>query len=309
MEYLVVCLQSLFLILITPLFVGILNAFKAHLRGYTPAKITQPYYDIKRLFGKGMVISNSSSFITLYGPSIALAFVISASFLIPVFYTSESVKFGNIILLIFIFSAVSVITALIGIDAASTFGGMGSSRENFVHLFVEPVILTTLAFLYFETKSLNTFKMSFSIANSSFPSPAHFLTFIAFFIIVLTINARMPVDNPETHLELTMIHEAMILDLSGTNLAYIELASKIKLILSIALLVNLFIPFGIATTINLTSLIFGLIAFVVKTLFVIFTIALVESYMAKSRLFRVPELLVFAFSLTIISIGMLYFRF
>lgn len=307
MDYILVALQSIFLLIITPLFIGILKRMKAFIRGYQGAPITQPYFDIQRLFNKGMVVSNSSSFISLYGPSICLAFSIIISFLVPVFFTTDMISFGNVFLVVFMVSVIKIITTLIGLDCASTFGGMGSSRESFISLFAEPVMLLVFSILYFESNNFNAFKMSFEINNKGI-SAAHFLALAAFFLLVLAENARMPVDNPETHLELTMVHEAMILDISGRNLAFIELASAIKFIIFATLLINLFVPFGIATTISIYSIFTSIVLYLIKMIVVLFVVAIIETSMAKFRLFKVPELLSAAFALSVISIAMLYFN-
>ncbi|WDC85176.1 NADH-quinone oxidoreductase subunit H [Caloramator sp. mosi_1] len=307
MDYVLIVLQSLFLLIITPLFVGILKRMKAFIRGYQGAKITQPYYDIKRLFNKGMVVSNSSSFVSIFGPSICLAFSIVISLLVPVFYTNNIINFGNVFLVIFMLAVIKIITTLIGLDCASTFGGMGSSRESFISLFAEPVMLLTLSVLYFESNNFNVFKISYAISNTDI-TVAHILALASFFILVLAENARMPVDNPETHLELTMVHEAMILDISGRNLAFIELASSIKFIVFATLLINLFLPFGIATSISIYSIFISIVIYILKMIVVLFVIAIIRTSIAKFRLFKVPELLASAFSLSIISIAMLYFN-
>lgn len=306
-NYIILIIQSILLIFITPLFVGILKRMKAHIRGYQGASILQPYYDLKRLFSKEMVVSTSSSFISLYGPSIALAFAIVTVFFIPVFYTTDSVNYGNIILLIFMFSAIKIFDILIGLDCASTFGGMGSSRESFISLFAEPVMFLIINVLYLEAHSFNIFKLSHSISKSVITVP-HFLALSAFFILTLAENARMPIDNPETHLELTMVHEAMILDISGRNLMFLELASSIKFMVFLTLLINLFIPYGIATTPNLIQIIISIGLYFIKMLIVIFVVAILETTMAKFRLFKVPEILAAAFSLSIISAAILYFN-
>lgn len=307
MDYVLILLQSFLLLIITPLFIGILKRMKAFIRGYQGAKITQPYYDIKRLFNKGMIISNSSSFISLYGPSICLAFAIIVSLLVPVFYTTNAISFGNVFLVIFMIAVIKIITTLIGLDCASTFGGMGSSRESFISLFAEPVMLLVLSILYLESNNFNVFKISYAINNTEI-SAAHILALASFFLLVLAENARMPVDNPETHLELTMVHEAMILDISGRNLAFIELASSIKFIVFTTLLINLFLPFGIATSISVYTIFISIVIYILKMLVVLFAVAIIETSIAKFRLFKVPELLAAAFSLSIISIAMLYFN-
>lgn len=297
-------IQSLILIVAAPLFIGILKRMKAIIRGYEGAPICQPYYDIKRLTSKGRVISKSSSFITTIGPTIILAAAVLLAFLIPVVWTTSEALIGNIFIVIFVMAIIKFLTTLIGLDCASTFGGMGSSRELFISMFAEPVGFLMVAFLYFETKSLNIYKIASINSLSKNLSTAHIVAAAAFLIWITVENARMPVDNPETHLELTMIHEAMILDISGRDLAYIELSAYIKLIVCLTIFANTFIPFGIATSFTLIALIKALVLYIVKIIAILLVIALIETTMAKFRLFRVPELLAvsFCFALTAISI-------
>lgn len=297
-------IQSLILIVAAPLFIGILKRMKAIIRGYKGAPICQPYYDIKRLLSKGRVISKSSSFITTTGPTIILAASVLSAFLVPVIWTTSRALVGNIFIIIFVMTIIKFITTLIGLDCASTFGGMGSSRELFISMFAEPVGFLMVAFLYFETKSFNIYDIALINSLNKNLSTSHIVAAAAFLIWVTAENARMPVDNPETHLELTMIHEAMILDISGRDLAYIELSSYIKLIVFLTIFSNAFIPFGIATSVTLITLIKALVLYVIKVVVILFIIALIETTIAKFRLFRVPELLAvsFCFALTAISI-------
>ena len=138
-------------------------------------------------------------------------------------------------------------------------------------------------------------------------SAGHLLAAAAFFAILLVENARMPVDNPETHLELTMVHEAMILDLSGPDLACIELASHVKLMVFMSILINGFFPYGIGTNIEIISIIIGIVAYIVKLLVCITAIAFLETTIAKFRLFRVPEIIAAALALGIVAISINYF--
>lgn len=297
-------IQSLILLVAAPFFIGILKRMKAIIRGYEGAPIFQPYYDIKKLLSKGRVISKSSSFITSIGPTIILGAAVLLAFLVPVIWTTSKALTGNIFIIIFVMTIIKFMTTLIGLDSASTFGGMGSSRELFISMFAEPVGFLIVAFLYFETKSFNIYDIALINSLSKGLSTAHIVAAVAFLIWITAENARMPVDNPETHLELTMIHEAMILDISGRDLAYIELSSYIKLIVSLTIFANAFMPFGIATSVTLVALIQALFLYVIKITVFLFVIALIETTMAKFRLFRVPELLAvsFCFALTAISI-------
>ena len=271
MKYnLIYFIQSLFIIVLSPLFIGILKRMKATFRGYKGPSIVQPYYDLNKLLKKGKIISNRSSFITTIGPIVILSATITTAFFIPVFYTSMQQSIGNLFILMFAFGIVKMFTVLIGLDSSSTFGGMGSSRESFISMMAEPLIFFLMIFLYIETNDFNIFHISFINSKVVHYDTAHLITMVTFVVAILAENARIPFDNPETHLELTMMHEAMILDLSGSDLAYVELSSYIKLLVYLIVLINCFIPIGIATTFTISALLIGFVTFIFK-LFILFT--------------------------------------
>lgn len=299
-------IQSILIIVLSPLFIGILKKMKAALRGYKGSSIIQPYYDLSKLLKKGRIISNRSSFITAIGPIVILGATITTAFFIPVFYTSMENTIGNLFILMFAFGIVKIFTVLIGLDSASTFGGMGSSREAFISMMAEPLILLLLTFLYIETMDFNIFHISFINSKIIKYDTAHLIAMVTFVICILAENARIPFDNPETHLELTMMHEAMILDLSGSDLAYVELSSYIKLLVYLIILINCFIPIGIATTFTASALLIGFIAFIFKLLFCLLGIAIIETTFAKSRLFRGAEFFPLMISLGIVAITLIY---
>lgn len=295
------------LIIATPIFMGILKKFKAILRGYKGSSIFQVYYDYQKLFSKGRIRSSHSSFITQIGPILSLGASITVVFMIPTFFSSGETYLGSLFLIIFMMSVIKFLNTLIGLDCASTFGGMGTSRELFLSMLAEPVMFLTIMFLYFENKSFNIFTISFNNSTEAFYGIGHILAAISFFILLLTENARLPIDNPETHLELTMIHEAMILDLSGTDLAFVEMASQIKLMIFLTIFINLFMPFGAATTLGVVTILKAAAVFFIKILVILFGISIIEISMTKSRLFRVPELLSAALSIAIAAISLNYF--
>ncbi len=308
MNYLAInFLQSIILITITPLFMGILKKFKAILRGYKGCSIFQVYYDYQKLFSKGRIRSSYSSFITLIGPILSLAAAITVAFMIPVFFSSGQTSLGSVFLIVFTMSIVKFLNTLIGLDCASAFGGMGTSRELFLSMLAEPIMFVTIMFLYFENKSFNVFSIAFNNSEASSYGIGHILAAISFFILVLTENARLPIDNPETHLELTMIHEAMILDLSGTDLALVEMASQVKLMIFLTIFINLFMPLGVATTLGMVTILKAIAVYFIKILLILFIISIIEISMAKSRLFRVPELLSAALAIAIAAISLNYF--
>lgn len=306
-QYYIYIIQSIFLIILTPLFMGIIKSFKAFIRGYKGVSIFQVYYDCMKLFKKGRVLSRTSSFITQIGPVFSIAATLTAAFLIPVIYTGTHNFLGNIFIVIFTLSLVKFFNVLIGLDSASTFGGMGSSRELFVAMLSEPVMFIMIAFLYLETKSFNVYDISFINAHVPKYGVAHIIAATAFFIVLLAENARMPIDNPETHLELTMIHEAMILDISGRDLAFLELSSGIKLMVFLTIFINCFIPYGLATTLSLGIIIKSIAFYIIKLLICLFVISIIETMNAKCRLFRLQEILAAAFSISIVAIAINYF--
>jgi len=285
---------------------GILKKMKATLRGYKGPSIIQPYYDLSKLLKKGRVISNRTSFITTIGPIVILSATITTAFFIPVIYTTMENTIGNLFILIFAFGIVKVFTVLIGLDSGSTFGGMGSSRESFISMMAEPLTLFLITFLYIETKDFNIFHISFINSKILHYDTAHLIAMVTFAICILAENARIPFDNPETHLELTMMHEAMILDLSGSDLACVELSSYIKLLVYLIILINGFVPIGIATTFTVSALLLGFLTFTFKLLFCLLGIAILETTIAKSRLFRGAEFFPATISLAIIAITLIY---
>lgn len=305
--YILYFFQSLLLLLLTPLFVGMIKNFKAFFRGYSGFPIIQPYYDLTKLFKKGRVISKSSSIITKIAPIMSISSAIAVMFIIPIFYTEKNNIVGNIFLIFFVLSIVKFLNSLLGLDCASTFGGMGSSRELFISMMAEPVMFILVTYLYMETKTFNIYNISTTNSLLTKYGVDHIVAALAFFILIVVENSRMPVDNPETHLELTMIHEAMILDLSGKDLALVEMASYIKLIIFLTVFINCFFPFGIGTSITLIAICKGIIFYVVKLIVCMVTISFIEISIAKFRLFKIPEILTAAFSISLVAIAIYYF--
>jgi formate hydrogenlyase subunit 4 len=185
---------------------------------------------------------------------------------------------------------------------------MGSSREMLVSALIEPAILLSFFTVALLTGTTSLVSVTSVIASSgaSLIGPALLLAFAAFLIAILAENARVPVDNPSTHLELTMIHEAMLLEYSGRELAVMEYSSMLKLVLFMTIAWNAFLPWGVATELTASAVALGIIVFLVKVLVMALVIAIIESSMAKSRLFRLPNLLTMAFILAFLAV-MSYF--
>jgi formate hydrogenlyase subunit 4 len=304
--YILYFFQSLLLLLLTPLFIGILNSFKAIFRGYSGSPIIQPYYLLIKLIGKGRVISKTSSIVTKIAPIISLSSTVAVMFIIPVIYTGKNNILGNIFLVIFVLGISKFLTSLLGLDCASTFGEMGSSREQFISMMAEPVMFILVTYLYMETRTFNIYDISATNDLLTKYGVAHLIAALAFFVLIIVENSRMPVDNPETHLELTMIHEAMILDISGKDLALIELASYSKLIIFLTIFINCFFPYGISTSITFISIGKGFLFYIIKLIICLISISFMESFIAKFKLFKIPEILTAAFSISLVAIALNY---
>ena len=295
-------LNLIFVLLLSPLYISLIKKVKAIIQGRKGPGIFQTYRNLLKLLKKESVYSYNSSVIMRVAPFIDFTASVLLVFFIPLFFLPEgSTVFGNIILFLYILMAAKFFIALSGLDAGSTFGGMGSSREMSISAIIEPTLIIIFTALAISYNSINFFE----IINGAISSQNHiflWLLFIPFILVFLTESARVPIDNPETHLELTMIHEAMILEQSGKNLALIELSSAIKQILFMGIIINIFFPMGITTSLAASAIFLAIIAFIIKSVFFAVGIGVIESYVAKLRLFRLPNLFVISYFLSLITI-------
>ncbi|HPP44801.1 MAG TPA: NADH-quinone oxidoreductase subunit H, partial [Methanomassiliicoccaceae archaeon] len=241
-------------------------------------------------------------------PYVCVAAVVTAALLLPVVYVGTFGLMGDLLLLIYLLAIMKFFTALAALDAGSTFGGMGSSREMFISSIVEPAMLLSIfaMALVAGTTALGGISLQVASTGLELVGPSLLLAAAAFFIAILAENARMPVDNPATHLELTMVHEAMMLEYSGKGLALMEYASMAKLLVFLTLMANMFFPWGIATSADPAALAVGLVAYLVKIGALLLAIAVIESSMAKMRLFRLPNLFTMAFILSLLAVVAYY---
>ena len=280
-----------------PLFISLIKKVKAWTQGRQGPSVFQTYYTIVKLLKKEVIYASTSSRIMRVTPVVNVAAMLVAALFVPLVFVPEPVGgIGNIILFLYLLALAKFFMALAGLDAGSSFGGMGSSREMSISAIIEPTTIIVFAALAFVFKTLNIFDMfANSAASGTIATPILILIGISLFIILIVETSRIPVDNPETHLELTMIHEGMILEQSGRNLALMELSAAIKLTLLMALLVNLIMPFGLVTTLTLTGLLIAVVLFVLKCALLSGIIGLFESSMAKMRFFQLPSLFAMAF--------------
>ena len=236
-------------------------------------------------------------------PYLGIVFMLTAALFVPMLFIPQTAWFGNIVLFFYLMVTAKFFMALGGLDAGSTFGGMGSSREMTVSSIIEPVTIMACAALAFVLKTTSIPAMfSTLLAGSIFSYPTLILVGISLFIILIVESARVPVDNPETHLELTMIHEAMILEQSGPKLALTELASGVKQVMLMALLINVTFPWGLSTGTGLAQLLLVAASMVVKLCVLAVTVGVFESLQAKIRFFRLPDFFMLALFLSFITI-------
>jgi formate hydrogenlyase subunit 4 len=297
-------LNPFFVMLLSPLFLGIIKKTKALCQGRIGPPLLQPYYQLTKLFKKEIIYSPSASSIMRISPYLNIAFLTAAAVLVPVLYLPDSsMTFGNIILFLYLMVSAKFFMALAGLDTGSTFGAMGSSREMTISSIIEPATILTCASLAFVLETTSIPDMFQRVLDSYwFEYPTLILTGISLFIILIVETARVPVDNPETHLELTMVHEAMILEQSGPNLALMELSYGIKQTILMALLINTLLPWGLATGLSAGSLLISAAAFTLKAGLLSIMIGIFESLLCKLRFFRLPDFFMVAFFLSFVTI-------
>jgi len=308
MNILFFILQISFIPLASPLCVGIIRKLKAKLQNRQGASIFQPYQDLRKLFRKDEVISKDASFIFRIAPFIVFAVTLAVGASVPLFASFANTAWsGDFLLVIYALAIGTFFLALAGLDVGGGFGGFGSSREMTVSALAEGGFIFSLLTLALASGGTNLFHIAGTalLSQSQLFLPVS-LAFIGFVVILLAETARYPFDNPATHLELTMIHEAMILEYSGTRLALMEWAAANKLLIFIALGANLFFPWGIAHAASFPALLISALCFFAKIGLFCAAIAILESSMAKFRFFRLPDLLVISFILNVIAVGIIY---
>ena len=304
LNLLVVVAQTALLALVAPAVVGYVRLAKARLQGRRGAGMLQPYRELRKTFGKGMVIAETASWIFHLAPFAIVGATIAAASLVPVVsVTQPADQLGDLFVLTALLMLGTFFLALGGLDPGTAFGGMGSSREMTVAALTEPTLAVAILALALTTGSTSLGVIAGSVLKMPAYAigPGHALAFAAFLIAMIAETGRLPVDNPATHLELTMIHEAMILEYSGPYLAWIEWAAAVRLTLLLTLAANLFVPWGMAATLAPAAIVIGLVAIVIKLGVLGLLLAVLETRVAKLRLFRVPELLALSFTLALLA--------
>jgi len=284
---------------------GLMAKVRARAEGRAGAPVHQPLLDLRKLAAKERIHASHSSVVLPLAPLVLIAATAAAVAIAPLISTGPVMgRTSDAFVIVFLLLLGSVAVALGGLDTGTAFGGMGASRAMTIGALAEPALLVAVFALSLQAGTSNLPGIiSATLAHPQWTaSPERVLALAALVIVVFAEAGRIPVDNPSTHLELTMIHEAMVLEYAGPELALVTLGQAMRLALLLSLLANLFFPWGIAVTASVPRLLAGLAVLGAKTAAIAVVIAAVEVSTAKLRLFRVPEILSAAFVLAILAV-------
>jgi len=303
--YIIEIIQIVVVLLFAPIFVGWIRCLKCWAQGRSAPGLLQPLRDIVKLFGKDIILAENASWIFRWTPYLVFGVCALAGGIIPILFTDLPLcATADVIALVALFTLSRFFLSLAGMDIGTAFGGVGSSREMTIASLAEPAMLMAIFTVSLLCQSTSLSQMTQVIIHQNLlirPSMAFAL--VAFIMVAIAETGRIPVDNPATHLELTMIHEAIILEYSGRHLALIEWAGSLKLLLFTTIGIAVFSPWGIATTNNMIDVLMAIVSLIIKLGIVGIGIVLMETGLAKMRIFRVPEFLGIAFLFA--TLGML----
>lgn len=302
--------QPVLIVAWSPLLVGVMRQVRARLEGRAGPGVGQPWRDLRKLFGKERISPRGTSEVFRVAPLVLVATTLVVAVVTPFVTTDSAVDpVADLFAVVALLALGAVTLALAGLDTGTAFGGMGSSREMTILALVEPTLLVSIFALSVRVGSTNLG----AIVSATLHDPARvisrvsLLAAVALIIVIVAETGRLPVDNPSTHLELTMVHEAMVLEYAGPDLALVELASAMRMSVFLGLLANLFLPWGIASTATPIALLVGVLALIIKVGLLGVLLAAGEVFLAKLRLFRVPELLAGSFLLSLLAVAASFF--
>jgi formate hydrogenlyase subunit 4 len=299
-------LASLLLALVcAPFLLTVINRTKAFVAGRQGPMWFQPYYDLQKFLSKGAVYSRTTTWVFRAGPIVGLASIIMALTLVPFGDAPALLSFqGDIILFAYLLGLMRFFTVLAALDTGSSFEGMGASREVLYSALAEPALILGLASIARETKNLSISGIQSEVNLAMWMSSGMVLGAViaALVVVFLTENARIPVDDPNTHLELTMIHEVMVLDHGGVDLAYITYGAALKLWVLGSLIVDLVLPPHLDLGLDPLSWAVGVVFDMAGLVILAIVVGMIESTMARLRLVRIPQLLVGAAALSALSL-------
>ncbi len=288
-----------------PLLVGLMAKFRARAEGRIGAPVTQPLRDLRKLVRKERIHAEHASAVLSLAPLVLVASAAVATAISPLVITAPVLAGGaDAFVVVYLLLMGSVALALGGLDSGTAFGGMGSSRAMTIGALAEPALLVSILALSIQARTSNL--PGIVTATLAHPgwmaNPERLLALVAVGVVVIAETGRIPVDNPSTHLELTMVHEAMVLEYAGPDLGLVALGEAMRLGLLFGLVANLFFPWGIATDASLPRFALGVLVLGAKAGAIALVIALIEVSTAKLRLFRVPELLAGGFVLAVLAV-------
>lgn len=304
-------MQVVGVLAVAPFVVGGMRQVRALLEGRAGGGIGQPWRDLRKQLRKQQITPRGTTLVFALAPAVVAGSTLLIAAIVPLIAVGSPLDpaadlFGVVGLLFL----GTVALTLAGLDTGTAFGGMGSSREITIAALVEPTILLAVFALSVPGGSANlTAIVSATTHNpAQVLAPGSVMAFVALSIVIIAESGRLPVDNPSTHLEVTMIHEAMVLEYSGPKLALVEWASGMRLTVMLALVANMFLPWGIAgADPSLVAVVLGVVAVTLKVAVLAGVLAAVEVFIAKLRLFRVPELLAGSFLLALLAVTASYF--
>jgi formate hydrogenlyase subunit 4 len=301
--------QMALVLVVAPLVLGVTRKVKARLLRRIGPDVFQPYRDLWKLMHKEAVLAHNASWLYRVAPYLMFALTWVAAALVPTYATNLLFSWSaDLIAIVALMASARFALALAGMDVGTAFGGIGSSREMLIASLAEPAMLLvafTVALLI-GTTQLSTIATSFVDAPVGLRVSLA-LALFAFVFVAIAENARIPIDNPATHLELTMVHEAMVLEYSGRHLAMIEATAALKLVLYFSLIACLFVPFGMATgEKSASALLLGLVSYLLKLLVLAVLLPVGETMVAKMRVFRYPVFLGGAFAAAALAVFLLF---
>ncbi|MFZ2103504.1 MAG: NADH-quinone oxidoreductase subunit H [Oricola sp.] len=301
--------QMMLVLLLAPLLTGFVRKVKARLLRRQGSSLLQPYRDLLRLMRKEVVLADNASWLFRVTPYLIFAATWVAAALIPTFATGLTFSWtADLIAIVALLGSTRFFLALAGMDVGTSFGGIGSSREVMIASLAEPAMLLIVFSLALVAGATQLSTIAVFMGSPEVGLRVSLgMSLIAVIMVAIAENARIPVDNPATHLELTMVHEAMVLEYSGRHLAMIELAAFLKLLLYMSLIGCVFVPWGLVTAgTGLSAHIVGIVAYVAKLAVGGFLLALFETSIAKMRVFRVPDFLGAALMLALLGTLLLF---
>lgn len=294
---------------LAPLLTGVMRQVRARLEGRVGAGVAQPWRDLRKLLRKEPLRATGSGPVLVAAPLVVMASSLLVCALVPLVGVQPlPLVPDDLFVVVSVLLVGTVALALLGLESGTAFGGMGSSRHMMIAALVEPTVLVAVYALSIPvgTSALSAIVRGRIDVPATLVSPVSLLAVVALVLVTLAEAGRLPVDNPSTHLELTMIHEAMLLESAGRDLAWLEWGSWLRLTALLGLVVNLAAPWGVATTVSVGAVVLGVISIAVKLVLAGAAVAVAEVFMAKVRLFRVPELLAGSLVLAFLAVTASY---